>query len=221
MIREFVLQLLFPPKCILCGKLLGKDETDLCHSCRVDSPECHKNNLKFSFLDSWAAVWYYDEYIRKSLHRFKFNRARHYAPVYGRLLAMKLLTEYPEGFDVLTWVPVSRWRRFTRGYDQVELLAEAVGRELGMVPVRTLRKLRNNRPQSGISGIEKRRANVLGVYRAESPEQVRGKRVLLLDDIITTGATAGEAARVLLTAGAKEVHCGCIAVANKRNQHKR
>ena len=216
MIKDLVLNLLFPPKCILCGKLLEKDETDFCRFCRVESPECHKNNLKFSFLDSWAAVWYYDGYIRKSLHRFKFNRARHYADPYGRMLAMKLLHAYPDGFDVLTWVPVSAWRKFTRGYDQVELLAESVGRELGMEPVRTLRKLRNNRPQSGISGAAKRRANVLGVYRIENPELVQGKRILLLDDIITTGATAGECARVLLTAGAKEVHCGCVAVANKR-----
>ena len=216
MIGKLLSNLLFPPKCVLCGSLLGKDETDLCRKCRIDSPECRKNNLKFSFLDSWAAVWYYDGYIRKSLHRFKFSRARHYAPVYGRFLAMRLQEEYPDGFDVLTWVPVSRWRKFTRGYDQVELLAEAVGRELSMEPVRTLRKNRNNRPQSGISGVEKRRANVLGVYRITDPELVQGKRVLLLDDIITTGATAGECARVLLTAGAKEVHCGCIAVANKR-----
>ena len=216
MIENAFLNLLFPPKCVLCGKLLDGDETDLCRSCRTDSPECHKNNLKFSFLDSWAAVWYYEGYIRKSLHRFKFSRARHYAPVYGRLLAMKLLTEYPDGFDVLTWIPVSSWRKFTRGYDQVELLAHAVGAELGMEPVRTLHKVRNNRPQSGISGIEKRRANVLGVYRIAEPELVRGKRILILDDIITTGATAGEAARVLLTAGAKKVHCGCIAAAVKR-----
>ena len=216
MIRDAILRLLFPPKCILCGKILKEEETDLCRSCRSESPECHKNNLTFSFLDSWAAVWYYDGYIRKSLHRYKFGRARHYAPVYGRLLAMKLLTQYPEGFDLLTWVPVSSIRKFTRGYDQVELLAEAVGRELGMEPVRTLRKLRNNPPQSGIDRIEKRRANVLGAYRILDPELVQGKRVLLLDDIITTGATAGECARVLLTAGAGEVHCGCIAVAQKR-----
>ena len=217
MIGKILSNLLFPPKCVLCGKLLQKDETDLCGKCRIDSPECRKNNLKFSFLDSWAAVWYYEGYIRKSLLRYKFGRARHYAPVYGRMLAMKLLNEYPEGFDILTWVPVSRLRKFTRGYDQVELLAEAVGKELGMLPVRSLRKIRNNRPQSGISGLAKRRANVLGVYRAIDPETVRGKRILLLDDIITTGATAGECARVLLTAGAKEVHCGCIAVAGKRN----
>ena len=96
MIRDLFLNLVFPPKCILCGKLLKKDETDLCRACRVESPLCDKNNLKFPFLDSWAAVWYYKGNIRKSLHRYKFRRARHYAPAYGRLLAMKILKEYPE-----------------------------------------------------------------------------------------------------------------------------
>jgi len=128
---------------------------------------------------------------------------------------MRLQQEYPDGFDLLTWVPISPLRRFTRGYDQVELLAEAVGQELGMTPVSTLRKTRHNRPQSSITGQAQRRANVLGVYEAVCPQMVQGKRVLLLDDIITTGTTAGECARVLLTAGAKEVHCGCIAAAHK------
>ena len=211
MIFRYLLDLLFPPKCILCGKRLEKQETDLCRACREESPECLGKHKNFSFLDSWAAIWYYEKNIRQSILRFKFRRARHYADVYGRLLAMRLLQLYPEGFDVLTWVPISRARRFTRGYDQVELLARAVGRELGMKPVKTLKKLRNNRPQSGISGQAQRRANVLGVYRVISPAKVQGKRILLLDDIITTGATAGECARVLLTAGAKEVHCGVVA----------
>ena len=81
---------------------------------------------------------------------------------------MVLEREYPEGFDVLTWVPVSRLRRFRRGYDQARLLALAVGRELSMEPVPVLRKIRNNRPQSGLKGGEARRANVLGVYRPVS-----------------------------------------------------
>ena len=221
MIRDWFLNLVFPPKCILCEKILDKNETDLCRVCRVDSPWCAKNNLKFTFLDSWTAVWYYKGNIRKSLHRYKFRRARHYAPAYGRLLAMKLLTEHPDGFDMLTWIPVNRWRKFTRGYDQAELLAEAVGQELAMEPVCMLRKIRNNRPQSKISGNAKRRANVLGVYQMAENAAVEGKRVLLLDDIVTTGATAGEAARVLLTAGAKEVHLGCIAAAIHHKQDKR
>lgn len=209
-----IFHLLFPPKCVLCGRVLDSDETDLCRACRVEAPECPLRKQKRSFLDSWVAIWYYKGYIRKSILRYKFGRARHYAHAYGRLLAMKLQQEYPDGFDLLTWVPISPIRKLGRGYDQVELLAKAVGRELGMEPMRTLRKIRHNRPQSRIHGSAERRANVLGVYRIVDAALVREKRVLLLDDIMTTGATAGEAARVLLTAGAKEVHLGCIAAAS-------
>ena len=213
-VLKYLMNLLFPPKCILCGNVLEKEDTDLCRRCRVESPWCGQSLVKFSFLDSWTAVWYYKEYIRRSLIRYKFYRARHYASGYGKLLAMKIHQEYPDGFDMLTWIPVSPWRKFTRGYDQVELLARAVGRELGMEPIPMLRKVRHNRPQSRIHGQAQRRANVLGVYRPVHPEKLRDQRILLLDDIVTTGATAGECARVLLTAGAKEVHCGFVAAAH-------
>ena len=215
MIFKLISELLFPSKCILCGAFLKDQEMDLCHKCRVESSEFLKTRGKLPFLDSWTTVWYYEGNIRASLHRFKFGGARHYAKGYGRMLAMKIQRDYPEGFDVLTWVPISPIRKLKRGYDQVELLAKAVGAELGMEPVRTLCKIRNNPPQSGMSGQAQRKANVLGVYRAVKPEQFRGKRVLMLDDIITTGATAGEAARVLLTAGAKSVSCGTVAAARK------
>ena len=213
MIFAWLKELLFPPKCVLCGKLLDKDELDLCRECRVDAPEHPATHRKLQFLDSFAAVWYYESNVRSSLLRYKFRGARHYGESYGRILAMKLLREYPEGFDVLTWVPLSRLRKVRRGYDQVELLANAVGKELGMPPKALLKKVRNNPPQSGIVGQAKRRANVLGIYRVEHPEEITGKRILLLDDILTTGATAGECARVLLTAGAAEVHCAVVAAA--------
>ena len=124
---------------------------------------------------------------------------------------MKLLEEDLADFDILTWVPVSTLRRFKRGYDQVELLARAVGRELGTEPIRLLRKTRNAPPQSGISGEAARRANVLGAYRVTDSQAIRDKRILLLDDVITTGATASECARTLLTAKAKQVNCAAVA----------
>ncbi len=212
---HWILNVLFPNKCVLCGKLLEKAETDLCHTCRVDAPWYPSGKRKLQFLDSFAAVWYYEGYARKSLLRYKFYNARGFSASYGRLLAMQIQREHPEGVDILTWVPVSPLRKLRRGYDQVELLAKAVGRELGLAPVPLLKKIRNNRQQSGITGTAERRANVLGVYRVHNPAILQGKRVLLLDDILTTGATAGECARVLLTAGAKEVHCAVVAAARK------
>ena len=85
---------------------------------------------------------------------------------------------------------------------------------MNVPPVKTLQKIRNTPPQSRIGDAARRRANVLGAYRAVDPKNFRGKRVLRLDDIITTGATASECARVLLTAGAKEVYCAAMAVAD-------
>ena len=212
---EFILELLFPHKCILCGKLLEKGQQDLCPDCRADSPDYPNRKEKIQFLDSFTAVWYYEGSVRRSVLRYKFYSMRSYADSYGRLLAMKVLEIHPEGFDCLTWVPVSRRRKIRRGYDQVQLLAKAVGRELGMTPVPLLKKVRHNRPQSGIADAAMRRANVLGAYRAENREQIAGKRILLLDDVLTTGSTAGECARLLLTWGAKEVHCAAIAAARK------
>ena len=210
---------LFPPKCVICKTILQPEQTDLCHRCRQDLSGPNSEKIKLSFLAGWTAVWYYEDDVRKSILRFKFYNRRSYATSYGRLLAMQLQQKYPEGFDILTWVPVSRLRRWKRGYDQCKLLADSVGAELKMQPVKALKKLRNNPPQSGIVGVSARKANVLGVYTCPCPEQVAGKRILLLDDIITTGATASECARILLTAGAKEVYCGAVAAA-PHNQKK-
>ena len=210
-----LMALLFPPKCVLCGKLLKKDETDLCHDCRESAPYYRDGKSKPQFLDSFTAVWYYEKSVRKSLLRYKFHGARSHAKSYGRLLAMKLMQQYPEGFDAVTWVPVSPLRKLRRGYDQVALIAQALGKELGLTPVPLLKKVRHNRPQSGLADAARRRANVLGAYRITDPERCRDARILLLDDILTTGSTAGECARMLKTAGAKEVHCAAVAAARK------
>lgn len=215
-----ILDLLFPRKCILCGRLLEWEQLDLCHDCRENGPECPISKQKLPWLDSWVAVWYYEDQARESLLRYKFHGIRAYAPGYGRLLAMKLNQQHPDGFDVITWVPVSPLRKLKRGFDQVELLAKYVGKELDQVPLRTVRKIRHNRPQSGIANEAQRHANVLGAYQLTDPTAVAGKRILLLDDIITTGATAGEVARLLLTAGAKEVHFGAVAAARHNAKKK-
>jgi ComF family protein len=206
--------LLFPPKCVLCSRILDRNELDLCRNCRGNAPECSAKGTKLPFVDSWLALWHYEGTVRRSLLRYKFYGKRHYARSYGRLLAMKLLREREGVYDIVTWVPISRWRKLRRGYDQVELLAQGVCAELGIAPVQCLKKIRHNRAQSRIVGQAHRRANVLGVYDVVEKERFQGKRVLLLDDIITTGATVGECARVLLTAGAKEVHCAAVAAAN-------
>ena len=219
-ILDTIFDLFFPPKCVLCAKILEKEETDLCHSCRAEISECGKSKRVIPFIESWLALWYYEGKVRGSLLRYKFGGRRGYAKIYGRLLAMKLLRDDPVCFDMLTYTPISRLRKFRRGYDQVQLLAEAMAAELGTEVVPTLKKIRHNPPQSGIGDAAHRRANVMGVYEAVDPARFAGKRLLLLDDIITTGATASECARVLRTAGAKEVICAAIAAANHQQKNQ-
>lgn len=207
--------LLFPRKCHFCRTLLSKDETDLCHTCRRDAPELIRAKSAIPLIAQWTAVWYYKDKVRSSIHRFKFGNARHYADFYARELAMKLQSvPFADSYDLLTWVPVSWLRRFLRGYDQAELLAMALGRELGMPPVRLLKKIRHTQPQSGIRNAAKRRANILNAYRAENIDQFTGKRILLVDDVVTTGATASECAKTLLIGGAKKVYFAAVAAAS-------
>ena len=212
--KEQILRLLFPPKCVLCKKVLSKEETDLCKDCRQTQPEYRGNKIKLSFLAQWTGLWYYKENVRLSILRYKFYGRRSYAQSYGRLLAMKLQRDGWDDTDVLTWIPISARRKRTRGFDQVQLLGTVVARELGIPLVPTLRKIRHTKPQSTMGSAAHRRANILGAYEVIDPELVRNKRILLLDDIITTGTTASESARMLLTAGAKEVNLATLAVAS-------
>ena len=203
-------RLIFPPKCVLCTKILSKEELDLCHRCRTNTVIFKRAKRKIPHVAHWTALWYYKDDVRKSIHRFKFWRRISYVPSYGRLVAPLLLQKES---DILSWIPVSFQRKLKRGYDQSQVLAQAVGKELGIPVTPVLKKIRHTPPQSGIIGAAQRRANVLNAYRAIRPDAIQGKRIWLLDDVVTTGATASECAQTLLLAGAKEVYVAAIAAA--------
>ena len=125
---------------------------------------------------------------------------------------MKIQQVYGQEFDLLTWGPISPLRRLRRGFDQVELIARSAASELGVEPVRLLKKIRNTPPQSVQGPIAARKANILNAYRV--CENVKGKRILLLDDIITTGATVSECAKTLQLAGADKIYVAAVAAAS-------
>ena len=213
---NLITRLIFPDKCLLCGKMLPKEHLYLCKRCTTDTPEALKLKQKIPFLSGAFALWYYEGAVRTSILRYKFGRRRGYARDYGTILASKL-EDVREKYDLILWVPVSKLRKLRRGFDQVELVVRVFCKELGMTPSPCLKKIRHNPPQSGIASTAQRRANVLGAYKVLNPDLVRGKRILLLDDIITTGATISECAKTLMAAGAKEVYG--VAIATTR-QHK-
>ncbi len=210
---RLLLDLLFPPRCVFCGRVLAARERDLCAQCRRTLPWMLGADAEQG--GEWFALCVsplrYQGAVRDSLHRYKFKGRQAYHRAYGRLLAQCVRDHLADRYDLISWVPLSRERRRERGYDQAFLLCAAAALELGDVAVETLRKGRDTAVQSRLEGEARRRANVLGAYAAVEPELVRDKRVLLVDDIITTGSTFSECARVLRSAGAKEVLCAALA----------
>lgn len=217
---SYIFELIFPRKCIFCRSILAKNESDLCHNCRTTAPEFTKSKKSIMFIAQWTAMWYYKGDVRRSVHRFKFGNARGYADAFARHLAVKLQEEeFVDNIDAVTWVPTSPLRRFTRGYDQSELLARALGKELDIPVIKALRRVRHTPPQSAIHGAAQRRANILNVYKAYKPEHFSGLRILLIDDIITTGSTASECGKILQLNNVKEVYLAAIAaVSHDKNK---
>ena len=207
-----LLDLLFPPKCPFCGRVL--DAPGICDACRRELPwtEGDEALRRLSGGLRCAAPLRYEGLAKAGLHRFKFQGMSSAAGPLGELVARCAAEQFSGEFDTVTWVPVSRRRLRQRGYDQARLLAESACRLWDTTPVPLLCKTVHNPAQSGLRESAARRANVLGVYAPASPEQTAGKRILLVDDICTTGATLMECARVLREAGAEDVICAAVAL---------
>lgn len=215
MVLQLLKELLFPRKCVFCGGILNRNESGICRSCRTELPE-YEGDRYLPELDGCCVLWYYQDAVRESLHRFKFYNLPDYADVYGLILAMKIQQRFPDA-QVLTWAPVSKARLKQRGYDQSELLAKAAAKKLGIPAVRLLEKHRDNPAQSGVENADARRENVRDAYRLCG--DAAGKRIVLVDDILTTGATAGECARVLRQACAERVYLAAVA-SGKQDKEK-
>ena len=207
------LDILFPPRCVFCRRFLKSGaRMQICGECLETLPFTKDGGGKTGeFFTACVAPLYYEGNVRESLLRFKFKDATGYAEEYGKLLADCIRENLAGRYDLISWVPLSRKRLKERGYDQAMLLALATALELDDVAVSTLEKPLEAEKQSLMGSAEKRRANISGAYRAVDLELVDGKRILLIDDIVTTGATLSECAKTLLAAGAAEVLCAAVA----------
>lgn len=213
-----LLDLIYPPKCVFCGKLLPHGSSGWCTPCERTLPYCDELRIGQFFAVCVAPLEYRDK-VRSALLRYKFQGQDCYARPFSCFVADALAFHKLDAPDCITWVPVSRARRRHRGYDQAELLARELGRRLAIPVEGLLEKQIDNKAQSGLRA-EERRANVLGVYQATRPERIAGKRILLIDDVVTTGSTLEECSRVLCTAGATEVNCAAFACAVPKTEEE-
>lgn len=210
---EFILDLLYPPRCVFCRALLRNDEKDLCTKCQPELPWItgEQARQKLEFVSTCISPLWYQGQVRDSIHRFKFSDRSGYANAYGHFIVQCIEDHLHGAYDFITWVPLSRKRMRQRGYNQAKLLADSIAYELGNITKETLRKIRETNAQSGLNNDAARRANVIGAYEVVAPEDVQGKRILLIDDVVTTGSTLSECARILRIYGAEDVVCATLA----------
>ena len=217
--KSGILDIIFPPRCAFCRGLLKRGESGMCAECAKSLPYTSPSERAGTdFVAACVAPLRYEGAVREALHRYKFQGVTAYAGVFrpdriwlvggpADCIRERLAGEY----ELISWVPLSSQRLKERGYDQAMLIAMAAALELGDVAVETLRKRKDVAPQSATGSLEKRRANISGAYEVIDPELVEGRRILLIDDIITTGATVSECARTLGMAGAESVVCAALA----------
>lgn len=203
---HFLLDLLYPPKCPFCGRVLERGEEGWCASCQEELPWTEPGDGKeVEGCDACLSPLWYRDGAREGMRRYKFGGGRGHAQLFGHLMAQCLGDRWEQPLDLITWAPLHPKRRKKRGYDQAELLARRVG-ELTALPVAgTLEKVRATATQSQTGADEARRANVQGAYHTLPGLDLAGKRVVLIDDVATSGATLSECAAALRQAGAASV----------------
>lgn len=163
--------------------------------------------------DRARAVASFDGAMRELIHAFKFHDTHHARHLFGRWLA-ETGRELLEDADVLVPVPLARWRLLARRFNQAQILAAETGR-IAKKTVRPFALVRSHttRHQVGLTRAQRQR-NVSGVFRVPASELafVSGKAIVLVDDVITTGATASAAALTLKRAGARRVDVLALAI---------
>lgn len=215
---DALLDLLFPPKCPFCRKV--QDAPGMCPACENSLPwtdEAHSLRTLRGGLLCAAPLWY-EGSVREAVRRFKFHGGVSAAGPLGELIAQAAAERLSGGFDTVTWVPVSAKRLRQRGYDQSRLLTENACKLWGVEPERLLRKVRDNPAQSSLDSAEDRWKNTQDVYEAAG--EPAGKRILLIDDVCSTGSTLVSAAETLLEAGAAGVVCAVAAIPRPEGENR-
>lgn len=223
-----LLDLLFPPRCIFCHGYpdSGQHGLDICQSCRdsfIDPAECclrccyplsgHESlcpachDQVFSFRGT-CALNVYEGNLKQAVHKYKYKGRRHFAPTLGRLVATQVKRcNWPTLHEIVP-VPLHPLRLKERGYDQAYLLAQVIGDDLGLPVRQVLVRTRPTPSQTRLGSIN-RWDNVKNAFAASPGLSVSGN-ILLVDDLLTTGATAHNAADALLSAGAVNVYLAVI-----------
>lgn len=222
-----LIDLIYPKRCYVCG---SDSKESICSTCVssfyfIDSPvcqkcgkpttievdecrECRDKSIHFSTARSTA---FYEGNLREAIHKFKYDNGKSLGDVFAKL-SYKILKEEKKFFniDMVTYVPLGRKKELERGYNQSKLIAESISSLISKPCVSILVRVRETEDQNKLD-MEKRHTNVKNVFLVSKKINIKRKRILLIDDVYTTGATVNECSKMLKAAGAEEVRVLTIA----------
>jgi ComF family protein len=236
---DLAFRLVIPEDCRVCGVALREaSRAPVCPSClKVPAPfvaeffcvSCHSPFLNrfplddegrcglcrrgLRHFDTAYSFGLYEGNLRKLIHLYKYGKVRTLAPALARMMASALPLD--EQIDLVVAMPLHWRKRWQRGFNQSELLAREIARRYGAKPAAVLSRKRATKAQAGLNHT-RRRENVAGAFAVPSPNKVRGRSVLLIDDVFTTGATVSACAAALRQAGATRVVVLTLARVDRR-----
>ena len=202
------LTLLFPPVCPICGIEVNPGEV-ICRKCKTRLPIIINSTWQTENLNSARAVFLYRDPVKLLLIKIKYHHDITLAYLLGREIG-KIIRENNLDlgkFDCIVPVPTSQKRKKKRLYNQTEEMLKGIKRELSLPRLCTIKRIKQEKSQVGLTK-EERKENIKGAFQipGKVKEKLKGKRILLFDDVYTTGSTADEIALTLRSAEVKEVH---------------
>ncbi len=224
-LKEYLLDMVYPKTCPVCSRIPEKGEL-ICKGCKtklpyIKGPRCMKcskpildKEMEYCYdcrekvhsYISGRALWVYDDNMSQSIARFKYKGSLEYAEFYGE----EITTHYGKWIkahgDILVPIPLHKRKKRIRGYNQAEILAEVIGKKLQMpVKSRLLYRIRDTLPQKELNDKE-RLKNLSKAFEVDREHFFPVDKVILVDDIYTTGSTIEACAKILYKAGVKEVY---------------
>lgn len=225
-ILQDITDFLMPRRCLVCGERLSMQENSLCTVCRMHLPLTEYHRLEHSPLEKrfWGlfpveratAMFHHDgERTRHIIYNIKYwgnpKAGTYLAAMYAKEL--KENSPFFEGIDAIIPIPLHWRRQLKRHYNQSHFIAQGISQETG-IPVwkQVVKRAKNNPSQVHKKGLE-RKENVKGIFRLLQPERIAGKHILLVDDVVTTGATLTSCAQELAKAPNVRISILTLAVA--------
>lgn len=204
---RFLIDFIFPPACHACNGHLKDSSLPVCAACLASLETLRDMRVVYPAGESpfteAVAVWNFDDKLKAMVHLLKYDHKESVGRELGRRMGLALNREWFTGIDLVTPVPIHHTRRRERGYNQAEIIGREVAAwlEKPLAPG-LLKRLRSTGTQTQLDR-EARSKNMAGAFAVAG--EVKGRGILLVDDVFTTGATLSECAGTLVSAGAKEV----------------